>query len=60
MGGHRKALGAALVLLTFVSYGPALTAGFIWDDDDYVENNSTLRSWDGLRRIWTEPGATPQ
>jgi tetratricopeptide (TPR) repeat protein len=36
------------------------TADFIWDDDAYVLNNVHLRSVEGLRSIWFEPGATPQ
>ncbi|MCW5892540.1 MAG: tetratricopeptide repeat protein [bacterium] len=54
-------LGAlVLVLLTVVAYRPALDAGWVWDDDDYVTDNAALRTPDGLRRIWLEPGATPQ
>ena len=53
-------LGAALLALTLLAYLPALDNGFIWDDDDYVTANPTLRSLDGLRRIWLEPGAVPQ
>ncbi|MBV9463211.1 MAG: tetratricopeptide repeat protein [Verrucomicrobiae bacterium] len=51
---------AALLALVCFAYGPALRGGFLWDDDDYVENNSMLRSAEGLYRIWTEPGAVPQ
>jgi Tfp pilus assembly protein PilF len=47
-------------LLTVLAYLPALRGGFIWDDDDYVSNNQTLRSMEGLRSIWLEPAATPQ
>lgn len=50
----------ALVALTLVAYVPAMRGGFVWDDDDYVTANRTLRSVDGLRRIWVEPGAVPQ
>ena len=46
--------------LVLVSYAPVLRAGFIWDDDGYVTENSTLHSIDGLRRIWFEIGAVPQ
>ena len=54
-------LGAILiVLLTLVAYVPAMRGGFIWDDDDYVTQNQTLRSVDGLGKIWTKPGATFQ
>lgn len=47
-------------MLTLVAYLPALGNGFIWDDDDYVTANPTLRSLGGLWRIWFEPGAVPQ
>lgn len=47
----------ALVLLT---YAPAMMAGFIWDDDQYVTDNIHLQTAGGLWRIWFEPGATPQ
>src|SRR5260370_39421585 len=49
-----------LVLLALVAYAPALTAGFVWDDDEYVTENQSLRTAEGLWRIWTEPTATPQ
>jgi tetratricopeptide (TPR) repeat protein len=51
---------AGLVLLSLVAYLPAMQGGFIWDDDDYVTDNVTLRSVAGLGRIWSEPGAVPQ
>jgi len=51
---------ALLLLLTFAAYYPALSAGFIWDDNDYVTENTTLRSLTGLHRIWFEVTATPQ
>jgi len=51
---------AILVTITLAAYSPALGNGFIWDDDDYVTANIHLRTGDGLRRIWTEPGATLQ
>ncbi|HSW45038.1 MAG TPA: tetratricopeptide repeat protein [Phycisphaerae bacterium] len=49
-----------LVVIILAAYLPALQCGYIWDDDDYVTNNRALRSFDGLGRIWFEPGATPQ
>jgi len=42
----------ALLLLTIAAYLPALSAGFIWDDDLIVADNPTLRSLGGLRDIW--------
>lgn len=57
-----KDLGAALLLVALVAlaYVPAYSAGFIWDDDDYVTENPTLRTGEGLRRIWFELGAVAQ
>jgi tetratricopeptide (TPR) repeat protein len=49
-----------LVVLTAVAYAPAFRAGWVWDDDSYVTANAALRTADGLRRIWTEPGAVAQ
>jgi Flp pilus assembly protein TadD len=54
------ALGAGLILLTIVAYFPATRGGFVWDDDDYVSKNWTLRSREGFRSIWLQAGATPQ
>lgn len=51
---------AMLMALAITAFIPAVTADWIWDDDDYVVDNTTLRSMDGLRRIWFAPGATPQ
>jgi len=54
-------LGSALiVLLTLVAYIPAMRGGFIWDDDDYVTQNLTLRSAGGLSEIWLNPDKTAQ
>jgi protein O-mannosyl-transferase len=49
-----------LVGLTLLAYLPALRAGFIWDDPDYVTQNATLRSFDGLRQMWLERRSLPQ
>lgn len=49
-----------VVFLTLLAYSPAKEAGYIWDDDDYITQNQTLRSLGGLQRIWTERGAVPQ
>jgi len=51
---------ALLVMLAAVAYYPALDNGFIWDDPEYIINNPTLRTAEGLKQIWFEPGATPQ
>src|SRR5688572_21356693 len=59
---RRSALigSGVLLAMTLIAYLPAFRAGFIWDDPDYVVNNATLRSLDGLRQIWFVPRATPQ
>jgi tetratricopeptide (TPR) repeat protein len=58
---HKTILWAGLIfLVTLVAYIPAMRGGYIWDDDYYITENSTLRTSDGLRRIWFEPKALPQ
>ena len=49
-----------LLIATCVAYIPALQCGFIWDDDDYVVKNQTLRDLAGLKSIWFDLAATPQ
>jgi tetratricopeptide (TPR) repeat protein len=49
-----------IFLATVVAYIPAMRGGYIWDDDRYITENVTLRTLDGLRRIWLEPKALPQ
>ena len=45
-------LALALLAATMLAYAPALDAGYVWDDDDYVTQNPLLWEPDGLRRIW--------
>ena len=46
-------LGAsAICIATLIAYLPALNAGYIWDDDDYVTENELLAGMEGLRYIW--------
>ena len=52
-------LFALIFVVTFLAYLPALSAGFIWDDDGHV-TRADLRPVAGLFRIWFEPGATQQ
>lgn len=60
-GNTNKRLGALLLFfLVVLIYIPSFLNGFIWDDDFYVTDNTTLTSVDGLKRIWAEPGATDQ
>ena len=50
-----KRIAPWILLLTVavtVSYIPAIKGGFIWDDPEYVINNPTLRSLEGLGKIW--------
>lgn len=47
------------MLATLLVYWPAVSAGFIWNDSEYVTQPG-LRSLAGLGRIWTEVGATEQ
>jgi tetratricopeptide (TPR) repeat protein len=52
-------LAALVFLATLLAYGPALRAGFVWDDDAHV-TKPALQSLHGLGRIWGELGATQQ
>ncbi len=45
-------IGLVLVLAVIFAYQPVWNAGFIWDDDVYVTENSLLSAPDGLKRIW--------
>jgi tetratricopeptide (TPR) repeat protein len=48
-----------LCALTLLAYGPALGAGFVWDDDAHVPK-AAMRSLHGLWRMWFELGSTQQ
>jgi Flp pilus assembly protein TadD len=53
-------LGIPLLLgATLLAYWPALNAGFVWNDKDYV-TAPALRTLHGLWRIWFNLGATEQ
>jgi protein O-mannosyl-transferase len=55
------AISFTLILLaSLVAFSPVFSAGFIWDDDDYITQNIQLRDSAGLARIWLQPSATPQ
>ena len=56
-----RGLGAGLLIFgaTLLAYLPAIHGGLLWDDDAHV-TKPELRSLDGLRRIWLEPGASQQ
>lgn len=54
------AAAAALLIITFATYAPALRAGFIIDDDEFVGGEVTgVRSFD-LQRVWFRLGETHQ
>lgn len=57
---RQVAIGVGILAATFACYLPATQCDYIWDDDDYVIENSTLRSTEGLKQIWSQVGATPQ
>ncbi|HPB30445.1 MAG TPA: tetratricopeptide repeat protein [Candidatus Sumerlaeota bacterium] len=57
---RRLVVAALLLAALIIAYAPSLRGDFLWDDDDYVVNNGTLRNVKGLLRIWIEPGAVPQ
>ena len=52
-------IALCLVAAVFVVYSPALSGGFLWDDDAHV-TRPEMRSLGGLARIWTDLGATQQ
>ena len=45
---------ATLCLLVAVSYFPALSAGFLWDDQVLIKA-APLHTWSGLAQIWFAP-----
>lgn len=52
---------AALLVMTLLVYARAIfTAGFIWDDPQYIVQNPTLRNLRGLWAIWAHPTSLPQ
>ena len=61
-GGRKLPLWLGFPLLlgaTLLAYWPAVHAGFVWNDKDYVTAPG-LRSLHGLWRIWFNLGATEQ
>jgi hypothetical protein len=53
---HPAILIAALAVLAHIG---AFSAGWIWDDGDYITANRIVQSSDGWLTLWI-PGATPQ
>jgi len=60
-GFRQRTLGKCFGVFAAVllAYWPALRGRIIWDDAAYVTREE-LQSWHGLRRIWSEVGATEQ
>jgi len=46
--------------VALAAYSQVFTAGFIWDDDDYLTQNPHIPASDGLLRIWALNGESPQ
>ena len=49
--------GLLMVLAVMVTYQPVWRAGFVWDDDGYVNVNTYLVGPLGLKDIWTTSAA---
>lgn len=49
-----------LLALVVICYGYSTQFGYIWDDDTYVQANQNLDDLNGLSRMWTHIGVTPQ
>jgi tetratricopeptide (TPR) repeat protein len=65
--GHRQdrplrlwLLGLLLAGAVVFAYQPVWKAGFVWDDDRYVAENSLLTAPDGLKDIWFSAKAPSQ
>jgi tetratricopeptide (TPR) repeat protein len=52
-------LALGLLAAVLLAYQPAWNGKPVWDDADHL-TAPALRSWNGLERIWFQPGATPQ
>jgi len=51
-------LGGCLVLAVALCYLPAMSAGFVWDDDLLVTENPLVKGADSLPYIWASSAAT--
>ena len=56
LGAAIALAGAVLCLLVAVSYFPALSGGFVWDDV-VLTKATPLHAWSGLAQIWFTPRA---
>jgi tetratricopeptide (TPR) repeat protein len=62
LASQKNLIIGALVIVcaTLAAYWPVYWAGFIWDDDAYVTNNTLLTAPDGWWRIWFSAHAQSQ
>ena len=44
---------AGILCLTFAAYLPAVSAGYVWDDDAWLTANPLVSDTEGLVKIWT-------
>ncbi len=58
--GNTTLAGLLLTVMVLAAYLPALSGGYIWDDDFYVTANKSLDGVAGLKGIWTDNRSTPQ
>jgi tetratricopeptide (TPR) repeat protein len=48
-----RGIDAALIIfLTLAVYLPAMTSGFVFDDNHYITDNPMVKAGDGLHRFW--------
>jgi tetratricopeptide (TPR) repeat protein len=50
-------IAGLICMLALAAYLPAMTAGYVWDDDTFLYENPWIHAGDGLARFWftTEP-----
>ena len=53
-------LSGIIILITMLSFIPAMRGGYAWDDDSCLTENPTLKASDGLRRIRFISRALPE
>ena len=53
-------LAAGILAATLLAYIPAMQAGYIWDDDDYLLENESVKQASGIVRTWSDISANPQ
>ncbi|MCK4752052.1 MAG: O-GlcNAc transferase, partial [Planctomycetes bacterium] len=51
---------ALVVIASLFAYIPAMKAGFVWDDDDWVTDGVASQDVEGLVKIWLEPDSVVQ